>query len=45
MTNKLNDISFSSSEFNNIDFYRIKKIEDLFNNNKISQNLCWNINN
>ena len=45
MTNKLNDISFSSLEFNNIDFYRIKKIEDLFNNNKISQNLCWNINN
>ncbi len=45
MTNKLNGIPFSSLEFNNIDFYRIKKIEDLSNNNKISQNLCWNTNN
>ena len=45
MNNKLSNISFSASEFNNIDFYRIKKIEELFNNNKISKNLSWNTNN
>ena len=45
MNDRLSNISFSTSEFNNIDFYRIKKIEELFNNTKISKNLTWNTNN
>ena len=44
MRQKLDDISFSSSQFNNIDFYRLKKMEHLYNLQKISENLRWTVN-
>ncbi len=44
MKQKLDDIKFSSSQFNNINFYRLKQIEHLYNHQKISENLRWAVN-
>jgi len=44
MIGKFDDIEFSSSQFNNIKFYRLKQIEYLYNHQKISENLRWNVN-
>ncbi len=41
MIAKFNKIKLSNSQFNSIEYYRLRKVKDLFNKGIISEELCW----